>query len=69
MDDDCLQERSVFRRLVDNATKLMEKKHKLEQFSQRPFDPRTGRELFKPHIGRKPFNVQCYLSPLQSSCG
>jgi hypothetical protein len=65
MDDDCLQERSVFDRLLDNATRVMEKKRMQEQLSHRPFDPRTGRELFKPHIGRKPYNV-CYLSHLEA---
>lgn len=63
MVDDWKPGPSVFRRLVDNASKVMEKKQKQEQLSHRPFDPRTGRELFKPLIGRKPYNV-CYLSNL-----
>jgi len=63
MVDDWKPEPSVFRRLVDNASKVMEKKQKQEQLSRRSFDPRTGRELFKPLIGRKPYNV-LYLSNL-----
>lgn len=64
IDDDCLQERSVFRRLLDNAAKVMEKKQLQEQLSHRPFDPRTGRELFKPHIGRKPYNRNSVQLPI-----
>lgn len=56
--DDWKPEPSVFDRLMDNASKVMEKKQRQEQLSHRPFDPRTGRELFKPLIGRKPHNVR-----------
>lgn len=58
--DDWKPEPSVFRRLVDNAIMVMEKKQKKEQLSHRPFDTRTGRELFKPLIGRKPYNVSYF---------
>ncbi|XP_073393958.1 uncharacterized protein [Physcomitrium patens] len=56
MGEDWKSECSVFRRLLDNASRVTKKKEAQQQWSHRPFDQRTGRELFKPHIGRKPYN-------------
>lgn len=66
MEADWQLERSVFHRLLENASRLMEKKEMLERLAHRPLDPRTGRALYKPHTGRKPFNVS-HLSNLESS--
>ena len=57
MDEDWQLERCVFRRLLENASKLMEKKEMQERLAHRSLDPRTGRGLFKPVTGRKPHNV------------
>ncbi|XP_073388537.1 uncharacterized protein [Physcomitrium patens] len=56
MEEDWQFEQSVFRRLLDNAAVLMEKKQLLEQMAHRPLDPRTGRALYTPITGRKPQN-------------
>ncbi|KAG0591885.1 hypothetical protein KC19_1G209400 [Ceratodon purpureus] len=49
-------ERCVFRRLLENASRVLEKKQMQERLAHRPLDPLTGRELYKPHTGRKPNN-------------
>lgn len=63
MEEDWHLERSVFRRLLEDAARLMEKKEMQERLAHRPVDSRTGRELYKPLTGRKPQNVS-FLSNL-----
>lgn len=57
MEEDWQLDRSVFHRLLENASRIMEKKEIQEKLAHRPLDPRTGRELYKPITGRKPINV------------
>lgn len=56
IEEDWQLDRSVFQRLLENASRIMEKKEIQEKLAHRPLDPRTGRELYKPITGRKPIN-------------
>ncbi|KAH7426022.1 hypothetical protein KP509_11G081800 [Ceratopteris richardii] len=46
---------NVFNRLLQYASKLADKKQKWQDNEQKPVDPTTGKELFRPQTGRKPY--------------